>query len=316
MLFTFSHVVCKEKSGKPSEVPLAWAFLPLIESKSLINGKKSMRLIQEFPKPQQYLSDESQKNAKYIDVGKNLPFNIAITAVSTIYSEEPKLSQFFEVLPLVLKKTKSEFNPEDMICKSTEGLLQIKPAIAIIQYMPVIFNQLLKTICSTDYKKASAVAFRVLLSSVNNVRMESKSDNSQERAPLLTNYIDEYFDNFTDFESPVFHELTKQWCSWLEDLQKTRKPSDKANDSGDARLPFQYSWFLFDLIYKSAILFLDKKKMMDSERMTRFTSDFQDLISRLVDAMAAETIYLSVVGLNVAKTLNQNLALFMRGILI
>jgi len=243
----------------------------------------------------------------------------------------------------------SSMNPENIVVRYISELysVQVKD---LINFLPSILNQLLRTVCTGmcynhSMKTAQYQSFQLFLTVVERVNryyLESKnsrgqqdeervsSDSSTERNRLIKDYVEKVFINFHHCDSYVFIDLTKQWIAMLEDVQvkrarkteqsmRSRAATIEHVDDTESKLSLMYSWVLFDLIVKSLTLYLKEKRLLNiADRGKMFTGgngrlfEFNNILSRLVRMVASETAYRSGAGFNVAKLLNSNFALFLR----
>lgn len=143
ILFTFYHVQCKPKTGRPTKTLLGYAIVPLLQDDMIINGRQKMKVYSEFASKTPY----SEADGKLIDGGKRI-FLVDFRAVSTIYPNDKYLANFYKHFALNVRSSISQHtDPDTSLSTAITGLKRTPPAI-LIQHLPVIFNQLLKTICS------------------------------------------------------------------------------------------------------------------------------------------------------------------------
>ena len=80
------------------------------------------------------------------------------------------------------------------------------------------------------------------------------------RSELLENYVRYVFDNAPNGTKFVFEALARVWLSLLEEA------------TADAQKSLQFSWFFFDLIVKSATLYLNERHALSKSRRNNLMS--------------------------------------------
>jgi hypothetical protein len=314
LLLTFYHIGCqKPKSGTGHNL-LGYAVIPLLQEGRLVNGRAKFPIVQEFvsDKGLDYMQPITKKT--YIDGGKEL-LTIRFRSESTVYTFDEPLAVFFQSLNLLTppsdkKVNLSDQNLDTLIERSVNGLARTSTAI-LIQSLPQVFNQLLKIICSPAYPKAQKAALKTLLLLCENA--------SNERAEILSKYIEEKYFNFPNTQAKLFKELPRLWLLAVEEWrQKRHESSMKIVEQPEAKLPLMLSSFVFEVITKSMILHANENKSLNADARTDdalYGTSFRPTLERLVKLVAKEITYRSGVGLNIAKLLNANLALFLRDLL-
>ncbi len=103
LLFTFYNVsVQRPKKGEDElESPIGYAVLPLYENGKLPENNQGDLIglpIVVSKRPDHYMSEEARSKAVYLDNGKPL-FRTRLRMVSTIYPDDPALTQFYKLFP-------------------------------------------------------------------------------------------------------------------------------------------------------------------------------------------------------------------------
>lgn len=314
LLFTFYHVGCQKPKSGNGNILLGYSVVPLLQEGRLVNGGGKFSIISDFAteKGLDYMQPTTKKT--YIDGGKQL-FSLRFKSESTVYTFDEPLAVFFQSLNLLTppsdkKVNLSDQNLDTLIERSVNGLSKTSTSI-LIQSLPQVFNQLLKIICSPSFPRAQKAALKVLLVLCEN--------NAGARNDLLRKYIEEKYFNFPNTQAKLFKELPRLWLQIVEEWRQKRHESTmKIAEPLEARLPLEFSWFVFEIISKSMVLHANDNKALNSDTRNDaavFGPELIEILERLVRTTAKEIIYRSGVGLNIAKALNANLALFLRDLL-
>jgi hypothetical protein len=309
ILFTHYHVSAQEKKNKTTVI--GYTVVPLLSEGKLINETKSFAIVHEFSKKTEYTSAEVRSNSKLLDSGKHV-FQVTFHADSTIYPSDGPLTQFFRKLPLIMKRDEPSSptqllggDPDASVTKAILDLVDHKagtPPQLLIQNLPMVFNLLIKTVCNPSLKNSSTNAFKVLLRCIEIVSDQDPEKNSG-RNELVSQYIDQMF-----LDADAFEPLLIQLYSYINAGAMQRKQK-----APEEKTVLQYSWCIFELIYKSLVIYLDKNGHLKNHRVERWVgSSFQDSIDKLTKAISLEIAYRAGQGLNLAKLLNSNFALFLR----
>lgn len=261
LLFTFYHVPCQlKKQTEPTIV--GYAFIPIMVKGRIMEKEIQIPIASEIPS--KFLSKEASEAIKagLID-SKKITFKFRLRLVSTVYASDKHVNQFF----VDNKKHKVD---RQALAQSLQGLTKAKPRV-VIQFMPVLFTQLLQLIAQgSELSRDALHVLMTLIASMHNESLDTKS--------FLEKYVEHVFvdpkrheigaNNSAQEETGwVYFELLKQWLFVLKEktaglpsgtiaasTSMTVTSSDKnSTPAGMSELEkyYKYSWFLFKLIYKS-----------------------------------------------------------------
>eukprot|EP01114_Cavostelium_apophysatum_P003911 TRINITY_DN1404_c0_g1_i1.p1 TRINITY_DN1404_c0_g1~~TRINITY_DN1404_c0_g1_i1.p1 ORF type:complete len:1840 (+),score=629.05 TRINITY_DN1404_c0_g1_i1:76-5595(+) len=292
LLFTFYHITCQlpkvvlgAKTG-PSEVQtvVGYAVLPVYQKNRVTTKSQMLPVAMELtPK---YLTPDVEAALKYVD-GKKPLFKVDTELVSTIYSTDKHVNAFFQHYHV---------HNDPKLQKIVQDLLKVKAPI-VIQFLPVLFNQLFRVMCHQP-EAISYTAFTVLTNLLQNIYSATA-----DAAAILNNYVDFVFENPSRMKTAVYEQLTQHWYTLL-----------KKNVETDNSI--KYSWFLFNVIFKSMVhkSQIDNSLSQDS-RTGRFSTGFITKLKDLIEMLTYDLQQRTKSGLNLAKELNKSLAIFLRNML-
>ncbi|XP_026205379.1 dedicator of cytokinesis protein 7-like isoform X6 [Anabas testudineus] len=204
LLFTFYHISCQPKQNTPLETPVGYTWIPLMQHGRVRTGSFSLPVSVEKPPPSYSVltPDVQLPGMKWVDNHKGV-FNVKVTAVSSVHTQDPHLDKFF-TLVYVLEEYSFPFRLKDVIITEAnmEGELKASMAalkgalldtcvrflhqllsklIQLIVYPPVIAGQIVNL---------GRAAFEAMALLVNQIHKNLEGNQDQHgRNNLLASYI-------------------------------------------------------------------------------------------------------------------------------
>uniref|UniRef100_A0A8C8VFE9 Dedicator of cytokinesis 10 n=1 Tax=Pelusios castaneus TaxID=367368 RepID=A0A8C8VFE9_9SAUR len=170
ILFSFYHVICginakaNAKKKETLETPVGYAWLPLLKDAQLASQEHNIPVATSLPPSYLSLQDPaSGKNIgsdiKWVDSGKLL-FKVSSLVVSTVYTQDPYLNTFFQQC----QKREMELSqpPTSSFVMSCKNLLKIEKIHVILNFLPVILNQLFWVLVQNNVDEVTTAVTRVL----------------------------------------------------------------------------------------------------------------------------------------------------------
>ncbi|KAJ3366129.1 Dedicator of cytokinesis protein 6 [Allomyces arbusculus] len=282
--FVFSHVACKDKN--PAVLtPCGFAFLPLQDD----TGKYIDDLDYTLPV---YQGDF--KDGKYLTSGGARNGNESVKDVFKVRLQVDS-SFIFQDKPL--------FTLLEGAGAADAAVANIMSANAkeLTSAFPVVLNYLMAYLQTPGIPAPqTVVALNALIHTVNTVHSEAVHSGSG--SPLVQ-WVR------ADMTADGVHEaLLRAWCGVLEAhaLVPPNSPAPNAwNDLGLGQ-----SWFLFGAIVKSMTLAVGRQGSLGNQ------GELTTLLKRLVDLLTPFVLRKATAGLNLAKDLNNNLAYFVRDLIL
>ncbi|KAL6054781.1 dedicator of cytokinesis protein 7 isoform X5 [Balamuthia mandrillaris] len=287
LFFTFYHIGVRPKNT--TQTPCGYAILPLLQGPKLLDDQE-WKIPIATSLPSSYNSVRASEHLKWLDNAKPL-FNFRTRLISTIYSQDPHLQNFFEVY------SEGKDGPE--LCNAIEGL-KLSSDMAKARFFPVLLDQLFAVMC---YKSELAArhAFTTICSVLSSVDVLTSSSGKTARNPQLMSYLYLLFDGGANHrENSLHQEICRQWISALQ--------------AKDACLPHlgKFSWFFFESVFKSMALYLHRTNQLqdDATRPSRFSPEFHKLLKKLLRSLRADIRNLTGPSASAAADINHNAALF------
>ncbi|KXJ26177.1 Dedicator of cytokinesis protein 9 [Exaiptasia diaphana] len=286
VFFTFQHVACDQGKGAsgsgsvrgkpiPVESPVGYAWMPILHNGRIRNGELSLLVGQHAP--DEYLSAQyaglqktTGTDVRWVDREKPL-FRINTKLVSTVYTQDPYVYGFFSHCQ------KFDGSPSSEIEKSnTLKLLNAVDVNTVIQFLPVIFNQLFHVVLVSHSEDVALNVARVLIRITSQVH-EAK------RIEALKSYVKYVFvtERVENSNKTVHEELAKT-------LTMNLKPGSDPVVVNDL---MRHSWFFFEIIAKSMAQTLvqsDKAKRMNRDNW--FPESFHRSLENFVQAFLPQII--------------------------
>ncbi|XP_042194969.1 dedicator of cytokinesis protein 10 isoform X2 [Callorhinchus milii] len=282
ILFSFCHISCEiaAKSGSKKkealETQVGYAWLPLMKGGGLVSHDHSIAVAANLPPG--YLSHQDQtagkscgSDVKWVDGGKSL-FKVSVNMVSTIYTQEEKLNNFFQQC----QRRKQEVSqaPSSDFVNSIKGLLGIERIHVIVRFLPVLLDQLFCILTENDQSEVTTATTRVIVNIVAKCHEEN---------------LDSYLRSYVKFVFKAeFSELKQQTVH--EELMKGMTEVLKSSEAAEMKHLLKHSWFFYEIIIKSLAQYLVDNNKMQLKRTERFPSSCHRMMEVLVTTLG-EIIY-------------------------
>nr|XP_032639784.1 dedicator of cytokinesis protein 10-like isoform X3 [Chelonoidis abingdonii] len=169
ILFSFYHVTCdinakaNAKKKEALETPVGYAWLPLLKDAQLASQEHNIPVTTSLPPSYLSLQDpasgKSGSDIKWVDSGKLL-FKVSSFVVSTVNTQDPYLNTFFQQCQ---KREMDLSQPlTSSFVMSCKNLLKIEKIHVIMNFLPVILNQLFWILVQNDVDEVTTAVTRVL----------------------------------------------------------------------------------------------------------------------------------------------------------
>ena len=312
VFFTFYHVAVDDK--KPSktggeETIIGYSWLPLFQDGvSVADGNHDLMVAYAGANlPENYVMTRSLGMGQtagpkitWIDATKPI-FNIKVARVSSIALSDPAMSAFFD--GCAMSKTR------DHKLVNCIKALHAAQTDTIISNSAVLFNQLLTLLCgsvSASVDDVSLNAVRFVIHAVSLIHEEMRGSGSSRNIMLRSySYHVATAPTVDSRQRPLFSELTK----YLLNVMK-----DKINIRPCAQF-VKHSWFFFSIISKAmaqhAATFAPGTSRETGQPSARFSLEFNETLQELIMRMAGDLAHKSKSDLELVKSTNLNIALFM-----
>ncbi|XP_070802098.1 dedicator of cytokinesis protein 10 isoform X1 [Pituophis catenifer annectens] len=272
ILFSFYHVTCdinakaNTKKKEALETSVGYAWLPLLKDDQLTSREHNIPVATILPPSYLNLQDpaagkQSGSDIKWVDGGKPL-FKVSLFIVSTVYTQDPYLNRFF----LQCQKRKRDFSqpPTSSFIISCKNLLKIEKIHVVVNFLPVILNQLFWVLIQNKEDEVTTAVTRVFTDIVAKFH-EEKLDH------YIQSYIKYVFKTKTFEERTVHEELAKNITDLLQ-----------SNDQRTVKLVLKHSWFFFAIILKSMAQHLVYTKRVQIPRAQRFPESYKTELDKVV----------------------------------
>ncbi|XP_076805731.1 dedicator of cytokinesis protein 9-like isoform X3 [Clavelina lepadiformis] len=272
ILFSFYHVVvdinAKKKESAQMEVGHAW--VPLLTKDGRVDCGVHQVPVAGNLQPG-YLGWQDQLNMgkhnseiKWVDGGKPI-FRVNLSLVSSIYTEDAHIHNFFEAAQRFSTNTTSDLD----IIKYCKGLLAADHG-AIVRYLPTILKQLFYLLTAEGFTGDGQHNCMKTLVHV----VDTCFANGHEK--LLQQYIKHMFVTapWKDYKSKTIHEELAQGMTSL------LRPS--ATDFLTSNKLLLHSTFFFEIIVKSLSQHLISTEKIKMKRNERFPMSFQHAVQSLL----------------------------------
>uniref|UniRef100_A0A3B4A7C3 Uncharacterized protein n=1 Tax=Periophthalmus magnuspinnatus TaxID=409849 RepID=A0A3B4A7C3_9GOBI len=204
ILFTFYHVSCQQKQNTPLETPVGYTWIPMLQNGRLRTGHFCLPVSLEKP-PQSYsvLSpDVPLPGMKWVDNHRGV-FNVEVTAVSTIHTQDQYLDKFFALVhaldehmfPVRIGDMRIMENSLEAELKTSIAALNSTQLEPVVRFLHLLLDKLVLLVVRPPVIAGQIVnlgqaSFEVMASIVN--RLHKYLDTSQDmhgRNSLLSSYI-------------------------------------------------------------------------------------------------------------------------------
>ncbi|XP_051876848.1 dedicator of cytokinesis protein 11 [Pristis pectinata] len=277
LLFTFYHVSCdinskgttKKREAVESQVGYAW--LPLLKDGTVVTSEQQLPVSANLPSG--YLGRHDPENKKHtvpdikwVDGGKPL-LKVKNHLVSTIYTEDLYLHNFFHHCQMNQSATQ-EISGD--LVKYLKCLHAMETCV-MVNFLPTILNQLLQILTRTNQSDVAVNSVRVMIHIVSKCHEEGLDH-------FLRSYIKYVFrtDQYVTSGNKTTHEeLAKSINVILK----------QSADFFTINKLLKHSWFFFDLLIKSMVLYLIEKNKMKLPRTQRFPDCYHHTVQSLLLAI-------------------------------
>uniref|UniRef100_A0A8C5Q2Q0 Dedicator of cytokinesis 11 n=1 Tax=Leptobrachium leishanense TaxID=445787 RepID=A0A8C5Q2Q0_9ANUR len=276
LLFTFYHVSCDinskggSKKSDNAEVPVGYSWVSLLKDGRIITSEQQLPVSANLPAGYLSLGDSQMKKAgsdiKWVDGAKPL-FRIRSHLESTVYTQDLHLHNFFEYCQK--NQSGSKDAPGDLI--KYLKCLHAMDVHVMIQFLPVILNQLFHVLTNVSLNQEDEVALNctlVLLHIVSKCHEEG---------------LDHYLRSFIKYIFKVEKPSSPQGKTLHEILVVTMITVLKQSaDFLAINKLLKYSWFFFEALAKVMALYLITENKIKLPRPQRFPDSFQNVLHSLL----------------------------------
>ncbi|XP_032887032.1 dedicator of cytokinesis protein 10 isoform X3 [Amblyraja radiata] len=278
ILFSFYHISCdlatkggsKKKEALETQVGYAW--LPVLKDSRLASHEQSILVAANLPAG--YLSYQNLTpgkangpDMKWVDGGKPL-FKVSIHVVSTIYTQEERLNNYFQECQKV-ERGGSQSSSSEFV-KSIEGLLGMEKIHVIVHFLPVLLNQLLYSLIQTEDSLLATATIRAIVDIVAKCHEE---------------HLDNYLRSYAKFIFKAeYSELNQKTIH--EELLKGITEVLISSEETEFKRMLKHLWFFFEIVLKSLVQYLvGEDKRLQLKRIERFPSSYHSAMEMLVTTL-------------------------------
>ncbi|XP_041419799.1 dedicator of cytokinesis 10 S homeolog isoform X11 [Xenopus laevis] len=301
ILFSFHHVTCdinakaNAKKKEALETPVGFAWLPLFKNGQLTSQDHFISVAASLPS--KYLSCEDVtagkggSDLKWVDGGKSL-FKVSNLVVSTVYTQDPFLNSFFQ------QCQKHENDPSNLpssnFMVSCKNLLKIEKIHVIVNFLPVLLNQIIHMLTQSNVDDLVTLTTRVIIDIVAKCHEEQMEQ-------YVQSYVKYVFKQKSYGDQTVHEELAKGVTNLL-----------KSNDQDTIKKVLKHSWFFFEIILKSMAQHLYDNNMLQVQRTKRFPETFLTELELLVMGFSDHIIWKYRDALEETRKANLSVASFLK----
>ncbi|XP_009888548.1 PREDICTED: dedicator of cytokinesis protein 10 [Charadrius vociferus] len=302
ILFSFYHVTCdinakaNAKKKEALETPVGYAWLPLLKDAQLASQEHNVPVASSLPP--NYLSLQEPTSGKqiscdvkWVDSGKPL-FKVSTFVVSTVNTQDPYLNNFFHQCQEREKDLSQP--PTSNFINSCKNLLRIEKIHVIMNFLPVVLNQLFWVLVQNSDDEVTTAVTRVFTNIVAKCH-EEQLDN------CISSYVTYVFRTKSFEERTVHEELAKSMTGLL-----------KLNDQVTVKQVLKHSWFFFAVILKSMAQHLVDTNKTKVSRTQRFPESFQTELDTLVMVLADHVVWKYKDALEETRNANYSTAKFLK----
>ncbi|XP_031438938.1 dedicator of cytokinesis protein 9 isoform X3 [Clupea harengus] len=298
LLFTFYHISCDSNAKKRDvvETQVGSSWLPLLKEGRIITNEQQISVAANLPPGYLSCQDGINKHpgpdVKWVDSGKPL-FRMATHLVSTIYSQDQHLHNFFQHWQSM----------ENMEAQATAGelvkflkSLHAMQGHVMINFLPTILNQLFRVLTSATHEDVAVNVTRVMVHIVAQCHEEGLEH-------YLRSYVKYVFrpePYSASCSKSVHEELAKAMTAIL-------KPS---TDFLTSNKLLKYSWYFFEALVKSMAQHLMESGKVKLSRNQRFSASFHHAVETLVNMLMPHITQKYKDNLDAARNANHSLAVF------
>ncbi|XP_074924644.1 dedicator of cytokinesis protein 10 isoform X9 [Chelonoidis abingdonii] len=301
ILFSFYHVTCdinakaNAKKKEALETPVGYAWLPLLKDAQLASQEHNIPVTTSLPPSYLSLQDpasgKSGSDIKWVDSGKLL-FKVSSFVVSTVNTQDPYLNTFFQQCQ---KREMDLSQPlTSSFVMSCKNLLKIEKIHVIMNFLPVILNQLFWILVQNDVDEVTTAVTRVLTDIVAKCHEE-------QLEYCVRSYVKYVFKTKSFEERTVHEELAKNMTGLL-----------KSNDQATVKHVLKHSWFFFAIILKSVAQHLVDTNRTQIPRTQRLPESFQAELDTLIMNLSDHVVWKYKDAPEETKNANHSIARFLK----
>ncbi|XP_067890348.1 dedicator of cytokinesis protein 9-like isoform X5 [Heterodontus francisci] len=303
LLFTFYHISCDNsskgttKKRETIESQVGYAWLPLLKDGRVVTNENQIPVSANLPLG--YLSYQelgmgkhSGPEIKWVDGAKHI-FKVAAHLVSTIYTQDQHLNNFFQYCQ---KCDSGAYASGTELVKFLKSLHAMESHV-MINFLPTILNQLFRVLARATQEDVAVNVTRVL------VHIVSQCHEGLEH--YLRSYIKFVFKTEPCNSSKcktVHEELTKSMTALL----KTTADFLTCNKL------LKYSWFFLEALIKSMVQHLLETSKLKLFRNQRFPASYQHTVETLVNLLMPHITQKYKDKPEEARNANHSLAVFIK----
>ncbi|XP_066508092.1 dedicator of cytokinesis protein 10-like [Hoplias malabaricus] len=301
LLFSFFHVTCdinaktSSKKKEALETPVGYAWLPLLKEGRVSSQEFSVPVSCTLPSGYLLIKEpSSNKNGsdvKWVDGGKPI-FKVSTLVLSTVYTQDPHLNRFFQQCQK--RETDLSQPPTSNFLNCLKGLLSMERIHVIIQFLPVLFNQLFKVLTQNDSDEVTNTTTRVLVHFLAKCHEEN---------------LDHYLHSYIKF---VFKTEAHGFRTVHEELAKGMNSDLKSNEQTAVKNLLKFSWFFLEIIVKSMAQYLVDSDKQKAPRTQRFPGTFQSHLETLIMTVSDHIFWKSKELPEETRSANQAVAAFVK----
>ncbi|XP_066511490.1 dedicator of cytokinesis protein 10-like isoform X2 [Hoplias malabaricus] len=301
LLFSFFHVTCdinaktSSKKKEALETPVGYAWLPLLKEGRVSSQEFSVPVSCTLPSGYLLIKEpSSNKNGsdvKWVDGGKPI-FKVSTLVLSTVYTQDPHLNRFFQQCQK--RETDLSQPPTSNFLNCLKGLLSMERIHVIIQFLPVLFNQLFKVFTQNDSDEVTNTTTRVLVHFLAKCHEEN---------------LDHYLHSYIKF---VFKTEAHGFRTVHEELAKGMNSDLKSNEQTAVKNLLKFSWFFLEIIVKSMAQYLVDSDKQKAPRTQRFPGTFQSHLETLIMTVSDHIFWKSKELPEETRSANQAVAAFVK----
>uniref|UniRef100_A0A8B9VV94 Dedicator of cytokinesis 10 n=1 Tax=Anas zonorhyncha TaxID=75864 RepID=A0A8B9VV94_9AVES len=230
-------------------------------------------------------------DVKWVDSGKPL-LKVSTFVVSTVNTQDPYLNNFFHQC----QEREKDFSqpPTSNFINSCKNLLRIEKIHVIMNFLPIVLNQLFWVLVQNSDDEVATAVTRVLTNIVAKCH-EEQLDN------CINSYVTYVFRTKSFEERTVHEELAKNMTGLL-----------KLNDQVTVKQVLKHSWFFFAVILKSMAQHLVDTNKIKVSRTQRFPESFQTELDTLVMVLADHVVWKHKDALEETRNANYSTAKFLK----
>ncbi|XP_039343159.1 dedicator of cytokinesis protein 10 isoform X9 [Mauremys reevesii] len=302
ILFSFYHVTCdinakaNAKKKEALETPVGYAWLPLLKDAQLASQEHNIPVTTGLPPSYLSLQDpasgkQSGSDIKWVDSGKLL-FKVSSFVVSTVNTQDPYLNTFFQQCQ---KREMDLSQPlTSSFVMSCKNLLKIEKIHVIMNFLPVILNQLFWVLVQNDVDEVTTAVTRVLTDIVAKCHEE-------QLEYCVRSYVKYVFKTKSFEERTVHEELAKNMTGLL-----------KSNDQATVKHVLKHSWFFLAIILKSVAQHLVDTNRTQIPRTQRLPESFQAELDTLIINLSDHVFWKYNNAPEETKNANHSIARFLK----